>query len=306
MTDNSSITTPILFLIFKRFDTTQRVFEAIKKAKPKKLYIAADGGREKFPEEIVQCNKLREHITQQIDWDCELTTLFRDKNLGGKEAISSAIHWFFSHEETGIILEDDCLPTPSFFSFCQEMLARYQKDTRVMHISGSNLQFGKKYGDGSYYFSKHANIWGWATWRRAWQMYDMKMENFPQFERGEYIKAITPIRQKKYLSRLANVHYRQGSHEWDYPWAYTIYSNNGLVITPNVNLISNIGFGGEAETTMNQKSPLANIPLENISEIVHPTIFLPNPKADENFLRLITNRPSILEQLEKFFKKLFS
>jgi hypothetical protein len=165
---------PILFLVFNRPETTARVFEAIRNAKPSRLYIAADGPRDFIYNEYAVCAKTRE-IASRVDWDCDVETLFRAENLGCKAAVSSAISWFFSHEEEGIILEDDCLPCESFFYFTTILLEKYRHDERIAHIAGSNFQDGKKVGDGSYYFSDLYNIWGWATWKRVWKDYDAEL-----------------------------------------------------------------------------------------------------------------------------------
>ena len=159
--------TPILFITFNRPDTTKRVFEAIKKIKPKKLFISADGPRENKVGEKQKCLTVRS-IFDNIDWDCEVKTLFQEKNLGCKIAATTAVTWFFQSVEEGIIIEDDCLPNKSFFLFCQKMLATYRKHEAIMHISGTNFQFGNKRGEASYYFSRCIHMWGWATWRRAW------------------------------------------------------------------------------------------------------------------------------------------
>ena len=158
----------VLFVVFNRPDTTKRVFEAIRLAKPKRLYITTDGPRPNMPDDVQLCKQTRE-IVSVVDWDCEVKTLFREENAGCKNGVSAAINWFFDHEEEGIILEDDCLPANSFFKFCDTLLEKYRYDTRVRHITGCNLQFGKKWGDASYYFSNLTNGWGWASWRRAWR-----------------------------------------------------------------------------------------------------------------------------------------
>jgi len=188
--------TPILFLIFNRPDTTQKVFNAIRKAKPKQFFIAADGSPPDREGEIEKCQKSRK-IATSVDWDCEVKTLFRDKNLGCKIAISSAIDWFFENVEEGIILEDDCLPHQSFFWFCQELLEYYRNDTRIMHISGDNFQFGRKRGEGSYYFSKYSHVWGWATWRRAWKCFDINMKSFEEFKAENQINSIFQSKQQQ-------------------------------------------------------------------------------------------------------------
>jgi hypothetical protein len=157
------------------------VFERIRAIKPHKLFIAADGPRLDRSAEIEKCLQARE-IISQIDWQCELKTLFKAENSGPFWGPVSAISWFFKEVEEGIILEDDCLPDLSFFTFCEQLLEYYRNETKIMHISGSNFQFGQKHGKDSYYFSKYTHVWGWATWKRAWQHYfDMRKEIWKNF-----------------------------------------------------------------------------------------------------------------------------
>ena len=169
--------TPILFLIFNRLDTTEKVFEKIREQQPKYLYIAADGPRSDVPEDQEKCRKTRA-IIDRIDWDCELKTLFREENLGCRNNAVQAITWFFDNVEEGIILEDDCLPDPTFFRYCEDLLSYYRYDMRVMHIAGSNLQQGFKSDNASYYFSHIPWVWGWASWKRAWKYYDVNISSY--------------------------------------------------------------------------------------------------------------------------------
>jgi len=168
--------TPILFLVFNRPNTTQRVFNVIRQVKPKQLFVAADGPRRDKGADEEKCEATRE-IVKQIDWDCEVKTLFREENLGCGKAVSSAITWFFENVEEGIILEDDCLPNLDFFGYCEELLDRYRDNREVMFIGGDNFQKGKKWGDASYYFSAYNHVWGWATWKRTWDIYDFKLDS---------------------------------------------------------------------------------------------------------------------------------
>jgi len=176
--NNFALTTPVLFIVFNRLDTTKQVFEEIKKAKPQKLFIAADGPRN-FQEKN-KTDVVRKYILENINWKCEVKTLFREKNLGCKYAVAGAIDWFFDNVEQGIILEDDCLPSQSFFKFCQEMLEKYKDDERVMHISGTNVEGISKI-DQDYFFAINFNVWGWATWKRAWKLYDINVTHWPRF-----------------------------------------------------------------------------------------------------------------------------
>lgn len=280
--------TPILFIIFNRPDTTQKVFDQIKKIKPNKLFIAADGPRPENPTDKVKCAQTRE-ITTQIDWPCELKTRFLDENLGCGIAPSAAISWFFEHVDQGIILEDDCLPNQSFFHFCQITLNHYKHDTRIFHIGGTSYQHLIKSNISSdYYFIRVPRIWGWATWARAWKKYDFNLSTFPNFKNNKVIQNIfrEEILQTRWLATLHHLHtYLQTDPKpnvWDFQWTYTILSQNGLCISPVKNLICNIGFRTDATHTTQEDPLLSNQPTEeiNINNISHP-IFITPDKKDE-------------------------
>ena len=279
MTTNK-INVPVLFLIFNRPDTTQQVFNEIRKAQPGQLYVAADGPRRDRPDDIENCMKARE-IIQQVDWDCKVTTLFREENLGCKHAISSAIDWFFSHVEEGIILEDDCVPDQSFFPYSQNLLQRYRNDERVMMIAGTNFLFDHNDEmNESYYFSRHYAIWGWATWKRAWSLYDIKMSDWPTYNSREYLQEI--YKNKKvatFFQKMLQVTYDNHLDTWDFQWAYTCIFNHGLAICPKYNLISNIGNTGVHTF---DPGPFNNMPREKIDpdELVHPRNISPDFMMD--------------------------
>jgi hypothetical protein len=230
--------TAVLFLVFNRLDETVRVFEAIREAKPPRLYLASDGARLNVPGETEQVEAVRDYLMSAIDWDCEINTLFRDSNLGCKYAVSSAITWFFENEEQGIILEDDCLPSISFFWFCEELLDKYKDDLRVWLISGDNFQDGVRRGDASYYFSKFNHIWGWASWATRWSSYDVEMKTFEQFSLEHRISSVfSEIREQNHWMSTFSQVYQGKIDTWDYQWNYTVLSNNGLSVIHNINLI---------------------------------------------------------------------
>ena len=194
-------TTPILFMIFNRPDTTARVFERIRGIKPSRLFVSADGPRLQKPDEAEQCIQARA-VIQKIDWECEVKTKFSDKNQGCKMGVNSAINWFFEHVDEGIILEDDCLPDISFFPFCQTLLELYRNDERIMHIGGSNFQDGKLRDDGSYFFSGINHIWGWATWKRAWKQYDVQIRSLPSLRNNEIFRTVFPsVYRENFLAK---------------------------------------------------------------------------------------------------------
>lgn len=262
---------PILFIIFNRPDTTQIVFDQLKKIKHKKLYVAADGPRRSKVGEAEKCTLTR-NIINMINWDCEVKKLFNDENLGCKKAVSNAITWFFENEEQGIILEDDVVPNQSFFYFCSELLEYYKDDNSVMHISGNNFFYNKIKLSTSYYFSIYPHIWGWATWRRAWKLFNPDIPDFPEYKSENLISnTLNQSKEKKYWLRKFELVYNNQVDTWDYQWLYTIWKNRGLCITPAKNLATNIGFGEDATHTVNRNSKLADLPAEEILSIIHPT-----------------------------------
>ncbi|MXV50011.1 nucleotide-diphospho-sugar transferase [Pedobacter sp. HMF7647] len=292
---------PLLFIIFNRPDTTLTVFERIREAKPKRLYIAADGPRTSREDEEHLCSEARK-VIEQVDWDCSVETLFREKNLGCKYAVSSAVDWFFSKEEEGIILEDDCLPSNDFFRFCDEMLVKYRYDSRIRHITGCNLQYGKKWGDATYYFSRNVHVWGWASWKRVWNSYDVELS---KYQRPEAERQFSNVFSEQLLIQSWVDIFQQlkdGKIDtWDYQVGIINFFENGLCVIPNCNLVSNIGFGQNATHTFNEVDRNANIPHEDLpAEVIHPEYILAETKADS----LLLNRDFDIEnRLKKLRKK---
>jgi len=271
---------PLLFLVFNRPDTTAQVFARIRESRPSRLYIAADGPRPTRPDEARQCAEARA-IATKIDWPCQVVTLFREKNLGCKEAVSSAIDWFFSHEEEGIVLEDDCLPAPDFFHFCDTLLAHYRNDRRIRHIAGCNFQQGTRRGDGAYYFSNLTHVWGWATWRRAWHDYDKNLARHSEDEIFEHLETRfhDPLLAAWWLEMAVSIK-KQRVDTWDIQLALTNLMNDGLSIIPNVNLISNIGFDSRATHTIEPDQNKNALPTGSLDNICHPTTHKPDLEAD--------------------------
>lgn len=264
------LNTAVLFLVFNRPDTTRQVFEAIRQAKPPRLYVASDGPRNDRQGEAEVVAEVRE-IIKHIDWTCEVKTLFRDSNLGCKRAVSQAITWFFENEECGIVLEDDCLPHPEFFSYCQELLRRYANDERVWGITGNNFQNGIVRGNGSYYFSKYFHCWGWASWRRAWRNYDVSLSYWPEWSRSaDWIEKTPDGVERAFWQNIFNKTHEGQINTWDYQWTACIWRYVGLVATPNVNLVSNIGFGAGATHTISGASQFAEMEVQSLGSMTHP------------------------------------
>ncbi|WCT12739.1 nucleotide-diphospho-sugar transferase [Mucilaginibacter jinjuensis] len=300
---------PVLLLLFNRPDTTRRVFEAIRLAAPARLYIAADGPRKDREQEAVLCVEAKE-VVNHIDWPCEVKTLFREQNLGCKEAVSSAIDWFFEQEEEGIILEDDCLPSNDFFRFCDQMLERYRFDTRIRHIGGSNLQQGKQWGEASYYCSNLTHVWGWASWRRVWQQYDKELTAYTAEDvQNAFANIFTePIIVNTWVQMFKQLNAGQ-IDTWDYQLTFINFFNNSLSIIPNVNLISNIGFGDGATHTIDAANRYASLPHQPLGNIVHPLYIVPQKQADYNTLaydfdveRIKRKNAKLHRRIKRWFK----
>jgi hypothetical protein len=234
--------TAVLFLVFNRPDTTQQVFEAIRQAKPPRLYVAADGpraGREGEAERTTQVRK----IATAVDWPCEVKTLFRKENLGCKKAVSGGIDWFFENEEQGIILEDDCYPHPDFFFFCEWMLARYKNDVNIGMISGFNPQ-GINVESDEYFQSKNALIWGWATWQSRWKKYDINMIMWDMPSARHEIREQLGYKVNMYYKLSFGLTKKGILNTWDYQWAFCQMLNKQATIKPVSNLVKNIGVEG--------------------------------------------------------------
>jgi hypothetical protein len=255
MNCNKSISTPILFLVFNRPAETKRVFDAIAAVRPKQFFVAADGPRPHVTGERERCLEVRS-IIDMIDWECEVNTLFLDNNLGCGKAVSGAITWFFSHVESGIVLEDDCLPAPEFFPYCEDLLAEYRDQVDVKMIGGTNFQAPNNQKACKYYFSKIPQIWGWATWRRSWEEYDYYMSDLGSFiDSGQWRKISDDADVCYYWMRCFCSTQNGTIDTWDYQWMYTIMSRSGLTVSPGVNLIQNIGVGEDSTHTRSGFAP---------------------------------------------------
>jgi len=295
--------TPVAFLIFNRPDTTATVFAAIAKARPATLLVVADGPRDSRPGEESLCAAARA-IVDRVDWPCEVLTNFSDHNLGCRRRVSSGIDWVFSLVEEAIFLEDDCLPDPTFFPFCEEMLERYRTDSRVMHIGGTNFQGTSRVSEESYYFSRHVHVWGWASWRRAWRHYDVDMRAWTWARATGRVADIlsTPMERRAFTSLFDRVA-RGQIDTWDTQWTLACRANHALSIVPSRNLISNIGFRGDATHTSDSGHPVATMPTSPLAlPLTHPPYVLANTAADERTTSVF--RPSPYWRARSFLFRL--
>jgi hypothetical protein len=283
--------TPVVLIVFNRPQQTRQVFEAIAQARPPQLFVVADGPRPNRPGEAERCREVR-NICLQGGWPGELHTIFADENMGCRQRVISGLDRVFSQVEEAIILEDDCLPDPSFFPYCQELLERYRGDSRIGMISGTNLVENRLKTDCSYIFCHLGSNWGWATWRAAWRRYDY-LANWPEVKRaGLLYEVFDEPRTARWWSQIFDDLYQNtGINHWDYQWFYTSVVNHALSIVPVTNMITNIGFGPDATHTSGPgcwewyrrsgpidfplKHPAAVIPLRSIDTEIQRSVFQP-------------------------------
>jgi hypothetical protein len=291
--------TPVAFIIFNRPDRTERVFAEIAKARPAKLLVVADGPRN--PGEREQCDAARSLI-ERVDWNCEILRNYSDTNLGCKRRVSSGLDWVFDQVEEAIILEDDCLPHETFFPFCTELLERFRNDERVSMICGSNFQRGKRRSPYSYFFGLNVTVWGWASWRRVWQHYDVEMRRWPELRNTTWLQdlLINPV-AVKYWSEVFEGTLGGYYDTWDYQFFFSWWREDMLALVPELNLVSNIGFGAGATKTHDTLRSMANLPRHSMSfPLAHPPGVSLNRKADNFSFKQIC--PWIVENQNLFWQ----
>lgn len=271
---------PVLLIIFNRPDTTAKVIEAISKAKPERLYIAADGWR--TPQERSKCEQARRIAEGSVDWPCSLQILQSDRNLGCRYGPVNAISWFFENETEGIILEDDCIASASFFQYCTELLEYYRADDRIMCVTGDRFA-PMKPEPYSYYFSQYAHCWGWATWGRAWRLYDDRMQRYPEWVEKNLFEPMSKLPNfAKFWKLQLDQSFAKKLEAWDYAWSFSCWSNGGLTCTPKVNLVSNIGFGPDATHCTSKRSHWADLPRHEMTfPLQHPASVVRDAETDD-------------------------
>jgi hypothetical protein len=281
-------TTPIALFIFNRPDTTFRVFNVIAQIKPQKLYIVADGPRNAT--EATLCNASRS-VIKQITWNCDVATCFSETNLGCKLRVSSGLNWIFEQCEEAIILEDDCLPHPTFFPYCAELLERYRDVEKIHSIGGTNFQFGRNRGTHSYYFSHFSHVWGWASWRRAWQLYDLQMAAWPALRESNWLLELwQDTSMVNYWRGIFDAAHLGTINSWDYQWLFASWQHYHLNIVPNSNLISNIGFGENATHTREASNKLSNMKTASLNfPLKHPSQIVIDKEADRFTMQYVFN-----------------
>ena len=302
------LNTPVAFFIFRRPETTARVFETIRQVQPPKLLVVADGANPDRPGEAELCDQTKD-IINQVDWDCEVLTNYAPQNLGCRARVSSGLDWVFAEVEEAIILEDDCLPDLSFYPFAEELLNRYRHDTRIFSITGQNVQLGQQQGDYSYYFSRYTHCWTWASWRRAWQHYDLSMKLWPEVCDRHLLADILGDRQTlKVWQQTFQMCYEEKLNTWDFQWTFANFLQNGLNIVSQKNLVTNIGFGAGGTNTFDADSSYSNMTTSAVDfPLKHPPFVIRDVRADQ-FTQdtLYDYAPPLDKRIYRQLKKLIS
>jgi hypothetical protein len=294
---------PVALIVFRRPDTTRRVLDAIRRARPRQLFVIADGPREGHPTDAEQCRATRDVIAE-VDWDCDVRRNYAEENMGCQRRVATGLDWVFDQVDRAIILEDDCVPDPSFFSFCVEMLDRYESETHIMTVSGNNFQPGRrtKY---SYYFSRYMHCWGWATWQRAWHCFDVTMDQWPTVRDEDWLSEIFESPSAvSYWENILNQVFRDAIDSWAYVWQYNIWMRGGLNVLPEENLVRNIGFGDGASHTRWGDSP-ANQVSSIEQPIRHPSVIVRHRTADR-YTQNHHFQKSLRQRLVRKMKGLFA
>lgn len=294
-------TPPILVVAFNRPDQLFRVLQVVKEIKPESIYISIDGPRENNPKDIEKVRIVKDLINS-IEFCKVVRTKISDVNLGSQKSVSQAVTWFLNEVGEGIILEDDCLPDPSFFKFCGEMLEKYRNCTNIMQISGFNLLSGKHLSKYDYYFSNFGWSWGWATWKRAWDKFDLEMRGWGLFKQLGFHNSF-PF----YPERIDTFNAIAGGKGkmWDFMWAYSIAINSGLSIVPTFSLIKNIGFTRDATHPVSSKrARLFDVPVKPITlPLNHPDFFYPDITYDKKLIKYV-HKKTLIQNLQLIGSKL--
>lgn len=272
MTPEAQLETPVALVLFRRPDRTRRVFEAIRRVGPKRLFLIADGPRSGDIEEARECEAARATV-EDVDWRCEVTRDFAAENIGLKHRLPSGLDGVFQQVDRTIVLEDDCLPHETFFRFCDELLGRYADDERVMHVAGSQLLRDPPAWSASYHFSRYVHIWGWATWRRAWRHFDVELREWHGLGRGEREARLSSMFAEESERRYWRYVWDRSPEieTWSAQWSYALLAREGLAANANRNLVSNIGFGTDATNAIEDPLGIAARPVAGMRfPLEHP------------------------------------
>lgn len=284
MNFKENLVKPVLFMVFNRPEKTKQVWDQIRKAKPKKLYISADGARSNLPDDKIKCEQVREMVSK-VDWDCDVKYLFHENNLGCSFAGKTAFDWVFSQEEEMIELEDDTVPSQSFFWFVQEALEKYKHAENVGYITGQNFM-GINSGSASYFFSHYGGSSGWATWKRVYQQWDYKLSEFKKYAyEKEFISNFDSKFEYKYWLRRFEHYFNCGGNTYDLQSVFLVFKNDLINIIPNKNFITNIGFDFEGSNYNGGDEKFANKPRFELNDLIHPRIVERDKAIDKKIFK---------------------
>lgn len=281
---------PVAIFIYKRQDNLNRLISVLRIVKPTKLYLVGDGPKDSGEEKVV--TETRALLESLIDWPCQIFKNYSNINLGLKERFKTGIDWVFSKEDKAIFIEDDCIPDPSFFKFCDQLLEKYQDDERIFSISGNNFLFGTDKSKDSYYFSKYPHIWGWATWKRSWDKYDSEIEDWQNRRDTSWIREVTGgFIISKFWKYIFNRLSTGKINTWDYQLTYASFKSRGLNIIPSVNLVTNEGYGADSTNikSANKTIGVPTVPMQ--FPLAHPTEQKINDTNDRQIENLVYLHP---------------
>jgi hypothetical protein len=299
--------TPVALIIFNRPDLAAQVFAEIARAKPRRLFVFADGPRASRERDAELCAQARQ-VVERVDWDCEVTRDFSPVNLGPHHRIVSGLNAAFQEAEELIVLEDDCVPHPTFFRFCEELLEYYRDDERVMHIAGNHLRpETRRSTPYSYTFTRWNVSWGWATWRRAWRHFDLELRRWPELRETTFLAELLrdPPAEKEFRAIFDDLCNRPGQHDgWDYAWSFACWSQNGLTLTPSATLVGNEGFGPDATHFPGRPDdPRGRLRANAMTfPLVHPPCLVQDREVDDFIIKhyIVQPQPSPLGRLYLF------
>ncbi len=297
-----SLNTPVLLFVYKRINNLEGICRLLKKIKVQSIYIVADGPKDSREKDVVA--NVRLELEKYIDWKCELHKNYADTNLGLKERFRTGIDWVFEHTDKAIFIEDDCVPDPSFFTFCDQLLEKYKDNERIVSIAGNNFQSANTRIKESYYYSRYPHVWGWATWKRVWDQYDSGISDWPKRRDSGWLKTVYPDQFfiRKFWTYIYDRLYAGQINTWDYQLTYLSQKLGGYNIIPRVNLVSNIGYGEDA-TNLKKKNLTIGVPTLPVPfPLVHPKVLEYNHVADRYIEELVYLHP--LGKLSLFIKSL--
>lgn len=295
--------TPVVLMIFNRPETTHQVFEAVRAVRPRQLLVVADGPRPLNQGEVERCRETRA-IIESVDWDCQVLTNYSSENLGCMRRVSSGLDWVFQEVDEAIILEDDCLPHPSFFRYCSELLEYYRNESQIAQICGANFQFNRCQLPYSYYFSRYNHIWGWASWKRAWESHDNEMTDWPDLRKSKLLENIlSGKKETTYWTDVLDRVYAGEIDTWDCRWTLSCWKNRMLSVIPSVNLVSNIGFGpGATHTPVPNR--YASMETESIAfPLCHPSVIEVDSEADDYTGKTMFRTPTMTDRIINRFRR---